>query len=190
MQNTHYFYTFELSFQRRKHSQLFEDWYNHLETKLRELEADAAEVQKGRLIPDSAAVIDSPPPSQPATKPSDDDREEEPVNDSQTSSSPATPPLPPNSPSSLLSPPFSTNENATSALTPSQKSIVAQSEWIAKRIVDIKVAMDALAIISVFVREVVCEILLRDVEALMVRYLSKMRKSFSRMFWDEDEGQS
>ena len=40
--------------------------------------------------------------------------------------------------------------------------------------------------ISLFFRDVVCEILLRDIETLLTRYLSKMRKSFSRMYWDED----
>ena len=38
--------------------------------------------------------------------------------------------------------------------------------------------------ISIFMRDVVCEILLRDIESLMERYLNKMRKSFSRMYWD------
>jgi len=40
--------------------------------------------------------------------------------------------------------------------------------------------------ISLFFRDVVCEMLLRDIETLLTRYLSKMRKSFSRMYWDDD----
>ena len=32
---------------------------------------------------------------------------------------------------------------------------------------------------------VVCEILLRDIQNLIERYLRKMRKSFARMYWDE-----
>jgi hypothetical protein len=39
--------------------------------------------------------------------------------------------------------------------------------------------------IATFMRDVVCEILLRDVESLLERYLSKTRKSFSRLHWDE-----
>jgi hypothetical protein len=35
-------------------------------------------------------------------------------------------------------------------------------------------------------RDVVCEILLRDTEFLLERYLRKMRKSFSRMYWDDE----
>lgn len=40
--------------------------------------------------------------------------------------------------------------------------------------------------ISDFMKNVVCEILLRDVEALLERYLKKTRKGFSRMHWDDD----
>lgn len=43
--------------------------------------------------------------------------------------------------------------------------------------------------ISLFMRDVVCEILLRDIESLMERYLNKMRKSFSRMYWDMIENE-
>lgn len=34
--------------------------------------------------------------------------------------------------------------------------------------------------------QVVCAIVLRDLEGLVDRYLRKMRKSFARMYWDED----
>jgi hypothetical protein len=37
--------------------------------------------------------------------------------------------------------------------------------------------------ISFFMRAVICEIVLRDVETLVERYLKKMRKSFARMDW-------
>jgi DnaJ-domain-containing protein 1 len=43
--------------------------------------------------------------------------------------------------------------------------------------------------ISTSLRDVVCELLLRDIEQLLDRYLRKMRKSFSRMHWDEDGGE-
>lgn len=44
--------------------------------------------------------------------------------------------------------------------------------------------------LSAFLRDVVCELLLRDTEQLLDRYLTKSRKSFARMYWDgivEDE---
>lgn len=46
--------------------------------------------------------------------------------------------------------------------------------------------LSELHVIASFIREVVCEILLRDIESLMERYLNKTRKSFSRMYWDDD----
>lgn len=60
-----------------------------------------------------------------------------------------------------------------------------QSSWLA--------ALECLLVdmmsVSRFIREVVCEIILRDVEALTARYMKKMRKSFSKMHWD-DEGEN
>jgi hypothetical protein len=38
--------------------------------------------------------------------------------------------------------------------------------------------------ISAFLRDVVCELLLRDTEQLLERYMIKTRKSFARMYWD------
>ena len=38
--------------------------------------------------------------------------------------------------------------------------------------------------ISAFLRDVVCELLLRDTEQLLERYMIKSRKSFARMYWD------
>jgi len=35
-------------------------------------------------------------------------------------------------------------------------------------------------------RQVVCAMVLRDLEGLVDRYLRKMRKSFARMYWDQD----
>ncbi|CAN0346027.1 unnamed protein product [Pylaiella littoralis] len=43
-----------------------------------------------------------------------------------------------------------------------------------------------LYLVSSFMREVVCAMVLRDLEGLVDRYLRKMRKSFARMYWDED----
>ncbi|CAM9529665.1 unnamed protein product [Ascophyllum nodosum] len=43
-----------------------------------------------------------------------------------------------------------------------------------------------LHLVSSFMREVVCAMVLRDLEGLIDRYLNKMRKSFARMYWDED----
>lgn len=47
--------------------------------------------------------------------------------------------------------------------------------------------LQSLIVISGVMRDVVCEILLRDVEYLLERYLIKTRKSFSRMYWDQDQ---
>jgi len=41
--------------------------------------------------------------------------------------------------------------------------------------------------VSTFMREVLCELLLRDLETLLARHMEKMRKSFSRMYWSDDE---
>ena len=38
--------------------------------------------------------------------------------------------------------------------------------------------------ISAFLRDVVCELLLRDTEQLLERYMIKTRKSFARMYWE------
>ncbi|CAM9941120.1 unnamed protein product [Scytosiphon promiscuus] len=43
-----------------------------------------------------------------------------------------------------------------------------------------------LHLVGSFMREVVCAMVLRDLEGLVDRYLRKMRKSFARMYWDED----
>lgn len=43
---------------------------------------------------------------------------------------------------------------------------------------------DELMNISAFLRDVVCELLLRDTEQLLERYMVKTRKSFARMYWD------
>ena len=40
--------------------------------------------------------------------------------------------------------------------------------------------------ISALYRDVVCEVVLRDLQNLVERYIKKMRKSFARMHWDED----
>jgi hypothetical protein len=43
--------------------------------------------------------------------------------------------------------------------------------------------------ISFFMRNCICELLLRDIEALVSRYMRKMRKSFVRMHWDDGDGE-
>eukprot|EP00903_Cladosiphon_okamuranus_P017607 g16218.t1 len=43
-----------------------------------------------------------------------------------------------------------------------------------------------LHLVSSFISQVVCAIVLRDLEGLVDRYLRKMRKSLARMYWDED----
>jgi hypothetical protein len=41
--------------------------------------------------------------------------------------------------------------------------------------------------IAVFMQECICELVLRDLEQLIVRYVRKARKNFSRMHWTEDQ---
>lgn len=48
-----------------------------------------------------------------------------------------------------------------------------------------KVRKSLLEVSNIF-RDVVCEIIWRDVQRLLERYLRKMRKSFARMYWDDD----
>ena len=43
-----------------------------------------------------------------------------------------------------------------------------------------------LTVVSALYRDVVCEVVLRDLQNLVERYIKKMRKSFARMYWDED----
>lgn len=38
-----------------------------------------------------------------------------------------------------------------------------------------------------FIHEVVVELLIRDVEGLVERYLRKMRKAFARMEWEDEQ---
>lgn len=40
--------------------------------------------------------------------------------------------------------------------------------------------------VSAFLRDVLCELLLRDTEQLLERYMVKTRKSFARMYWDDE----
>lgn len=54
------------------------------------------------------------------------------------------------------------------------------------RLLVLEEVLSELQIISCFIRDVVCEILLRDTEFLLERYMRKMRKSFSRMYWDDE----
>lgn len=52
---------------------------------------------------------------------------------------------------------------------------------------DLEKVLAELHRISSFIRDVVCEILMRDVGTLMERYVTKTRKAFSKMFWDVDQ---
>ena len=40
--------------------------------------------------------------------------------------------------------------------------------------------------VSKIFRDVMCEMIWRDLQRLLERYLRKMRKSFARMYWDDD----
>jgi len=41
--------------------------------------------------------------------------------------------------------------------------------------------------ISAFIRETVCELLLRDLEQMLERYLKKMRDTFLALPWEEEQ---
>ncbi|CAM9550711.1 unnamed protein product [Chrysoparadoxa australica] len=45
---------------------------------------------------------------------------------------------------------------------------------------------EELDVVATFMSKVILNIILRDVENLLDRYLRKMRKSFARMYWDDD----
>jgi len=85
--------------------------------------------------------------------------------------------------------------NSWYSCTQSLRDIVAKSSGVIKDATyDMLVKysekiLEDLHSISIFMRDVVCEILLRDIESLMERYLNKMRKSFSRMYWDMIENE-
>ena len=57
---------------------------------------------------------------------------------------------------------------------------------VAQRVSDIEACLAALCHIAVFMRDVVCNMALRDMGMLLERYLNKMRKSFARMQWEMD----
>ena len=57
---------------------------------------------------------------------------------------------------------------------------------VAQRVSDIEACLTSLCHIAVFMRDVVCNIVLRDMAMLLERYLHKMRKSFARMHWEAD----
>jgi hypothetical protein len=65
---------------------------------------------------------------------------------------------------------------------PKAASVESQSrEPLLRRILAIQMNVAA------FFQETVCQLLLRDVDQLLLRYMRKMRKSFSRLDWDDDE---
>lgn len=86
-------------------------------------------------------------------------------------------------------PPTANTTNTASTNTSSSpttpNSFESAAHWAL--IDDLEKVLSQLHDIAIFMRDVVCEILLRDVESLLERYLSKTRKSFSRLHWDEFE---
>ena len=57
---------------------------------------------------------------------------------------------------------------------------------VAQRVSDIEACLTSLCHIAVFMRDVVCNIVLRDMAMLLERFLHSMRKSFARMHWEAD----
>eukprot|EP01034_Spumella_vulgaris_P022718 gene22718-28874_t len=74
---------------------------------------------------------------------------------------------------------------ARSHLPPAIKTHI-RTEFTEAAVLHIDSMLVTLQTIASVVRSVVCEILLRDIEALVERYLLKTRKSFARMYWDDD----
>lgn len=56
---------------------------------------------------------------------------------------------------------------------------------VSRRVADIESALTSLCHMAAFMRDVVCEVLLRDLEELLDRYMAKMRKSFAKMNFDD-----
>lgn len=53
-----------------------------------------------------------------------------------------------------------------------------------KKVLLLETLLGSVLVISNFMRDVVCELLLREIGQLVERYLRKMRKSFTQMHWD------
>ena len=53
-----------------------------------------------------------------------------------------------------------------------------------KKVLLLETLLGLVLVISNFMRDVVCELLLREIGQLVERYLRKMRKSFTKMHWD------
>ena len=53
-----------------------------------------------------------------------------------------------------------------------------------KKVLLLETLLGSILVISNFMRDVVCELLLRETGQLVERYLRKMRKSFTKMHWD------
>ena len=65
-------------------------------------------------------------------------------------------------------------------------NVTANNLFLLCRHQELRVEMN---VTSQFIRDVICELLLRDTEYLLDRYMRKMRKSFSRMYWDDEVGE-
>ena len=61
------------------------------------------------------------------------------------------------------------------------------NDEVKERIQMLETMLGSVVIVSTFMRDVVCELLLREIGQLVDRYLRKMRKSFTKMHWDSFE---
>jgi hypothetical protein len=81
----------------------------------------------------------------------------------------------------------SSSTNSDSPLAEGDTPASESSDAVAGVDSDIEELLLELHLIADFMREALLEIVLRDVETLLDRYLRKMRKSFVRMHWDLDD---
>jgi len=58
----------------------------------------------------------------------------------------------------------------------------------AQKLTEVESCLAILCHIAVFMRDIVCNMVLRDMEVLLEHYLIKMRKSYARMIWEVDMG--
>jgi hypothetical protein len=85
-------------------------------------------------------------------------------------------------------PPREEEEQGSSTVTPQKDATTWQVASQKERVdaANREKIRGLLTVVSALYRDVVCEVVLRDLQNLVERYIKKMRKSFARMYWDED----
>ena len=79
----------------------------------------------------------------------------------------------------------SSNSGSSEETSSSSSADAADAAKRTERLDQLQDVHVLLSIIAVFMRDVVCEILLQDVEYLVLRYMQKSMKNLQSMFWDD-----